>query len=184
EVPIVAEASRESEAGLFLERMRSLEIGEYYSQELVMKRSTDFYVPNVLRRLPGVSLLSGRYISIRGMGERYNAFAFWAAYPAWLTYDASFGEIEQLITTLLGRVEVRKFWTPELLGHFGGGMVDFQLPTTGGNSLQVAFTSEVDIGGIGRAYPLFRGPVKEPLPSDFPPPAAVIASENQGNPTA
>ncbi|MCS6790940.1 MAG: hypothetical protein NZ580_08185, partial [Bacteroidia bacterium] len=102
----------------------------------------------------------------------------------WLTYDASFGEIEQLITTLLGRVEVRKFWTPELLGHFGGGMVDFQLPTTGGNSLQVAFTSEVDIGGIGRAYPLFRGPVKEPLPSDFPPPAAVIASENQGNPTA
>ncbi|RMF53799.1 MAG: hypothetical protein D6750_00535, partial [Bacteroidetes bacterium] len=119
-VIVIAEAARESEAGIFLERLRSLEIGELYSQEAILKRSTDFYVPNALRRMPGVSLLSGRFVSIRGLSERYNSFAFWAAYPAWTRYDGTFGEVEELITTLLGRVEVRKSWTPDLLGHFGG----------------------------------------------------------------
>ncbi|MCS6790282.1 MAG: carboxypeptidase-like regulatory domain-containing protein [Bacteroidia bacterium] len=184
EVSILEEASRESEAGLFLERLRSLEIGELYSQELVMKRSTDFYVPNVLRRLPGVSILGGRYITIRGMGERYNAFAFWAAYPAWLSYDASFGELEQLITTLLGKIEVRKFWTPELLGHFGGGMVDFQLPAATDDGLQISYTAEVDGNAIFRRFPKFRTPLRSPLSPDFPTPSEVIASENNGRPTA
>ncbi|MEN2992660.1 MAG: carboxypeptidase-like regulatory domain-containing protein [Bacteroidia bacterium] len=184
EVPIVAEAARETEAGLFLERLRALEIAELYSQELIMKRSTDFYVPNVLRRLPGVSLLSGRYISIRGMGERYNAFAFWAAYPAWLNYDATFSEIEQLITTLLGRVEVRKFWTPELLGHFGGGMVDFQLPQTTSEGLQIAYTTEWDFTAVGRRFPRFSSPLRSPIPAGFPPPHTIQASENNGVPTS
>ncbi|MCX7652833.1 MAG: hypothetical protein N2200_08225 [Bacteroidia bacterium] len=182
EVRIVTDIQRESEAGVFLERLRSLEIGELYSQELIMKRSTDFYVPNVLRRLPGVSLLSGRFVSIRGMGERYNAFAFWAAYPAWLNYDASFGELDQLITTLLGRVEVRKFWTPELLGHFGGGMVDFQLPTASNEGWQISFTTEADAGAVGRPFAYLKAPIMRPLPADFPPPREIRASENNGSP--
>lgn len=183
-VQIIADAERETEAAVFLERIRSLEIGESYSQELIMRRSTDFYVPNVLRRLPGVSLLSGRFISIRGIGERYNAFAFWSAYPAWLSYDASFGEVEQLITTLLGRVEVRKFWTPELLGHFGGGMVDFQLPSAGQSGMQVAFTTEGDLGAVGRPFARYRSPIRSPIPDDFPSPAVIQASENEGRPLA
>ncbi|MCX8112568.1 MAG: hypothetical protein N3E49_05155 [Bacteroidia bacterium] len=182
EVQIVSDIQRESETGAFIERLRSLEIGELYSQELIMKRSTDFYAPNVLRRLPGVSLLSGRFVSIRGMGERYNAFAFWAAYPAWLNYDASFGELDQLITTLLGRIEVRKFWTPELLGHFGGGMVDFQLPTASTEGWQISFTTEADAGALGRPFASLRSPLKSPLPSDFPPPRVIQASENRGVP--
>jgi len=182
EVQIISDAARESEVGVYLQRLRSLEIGELYSQELIMKRSTDFYVPNVLRRLPGVSLLSGRFVSIRGMGEKYNAFAFWAAYPAWLSYDASFGELEQLITTLLGRVEVRKFWTPELLGHFGGGMVDFQLPTSSNEGLQVSFTSEIDAGAIGQKFAYLKAPFRSPIPGDFPSPATIQASENNGRP--
>lgn len=182
EVSIVEEADRATESGLFIERLRALEIAELYSQELIMKRSTDFYVPNVLRRLPGVSLLSGRYVSIRGLGERYNAFAFWAAYPAWLSYDASFGELEHLITTLLGRVEVRKFWTPELLGHFGGGMVDFQLPRATETGWQIAYTTEVDAQATGRPFYAFTLPFREPLPADFPEPATVQASENSGRP--
>jgi hypothetical protein len=39
--------------------------------------------------------------------------------------------VNELVSTLLGRVEIRKVWTPELLGHFGGGMIDFQLPEGG-----------------------------------------------------
>ncbi|MCS6790536.1 MAG: TonB-dependent receptor [Bacteroidia bacterium] len=181
-VQIVGEVQKETEAAIFLERMRSLEIGELYSQEQIAQRSTDFYVPNVLRRLPGVSLLSGRFVSIRGFSERYNAFAFSGVYPAWLSYDGSFLDIDQILSTLLGKVEVRKFWTPELLGHFGGGLIDLQLHTAASEALQVAWTSEIDFWAVGRHFPRFRRPWRAPLPADFPSPAIVQASENEGNP--
>ncbi|MDW8016009.1 MAG: outer membrane beta-barrel protein, partial [Bacteroidia bacterium] len=182
-VQIVAEVDKETEAGVFVERLRQLEIGELYSQEQIAKRSTDFYVPNVLRRLPGVSLLSGRFISLRGLAERYNAFAFGDCYPAWLTYDGSFLEVEQLLSNLLGKIEVRKFWTPELLGHFGGGLVDMHFPTGGGKGLQVSFTSEIDFQTIGRPFPYFRR-LRKPIPANFPSPAAIRTSENNGRPLA
>ncbi|MCS7297717.1 MAG: hypothetical protein RMK19_00335 [Bacteroidia bacterium] len=181
-VPVIAEADKETETGAFIERLRSLEIGEIYSQELILKRSGDFYIPNVLRRLPGVSLLGGRYISIRGMGERYNAYAFGAAYPSWISYDASFGEVDHLVSNLLGRIEVRKFWTPELLGHFGGGMVDFQLPSASSDGFQLSYTVEADASIIGRKFARFSPPLRDPIPSDFPSPSAIISSENGGKP--
>jgi hypothetical protein len=56
-VEIVEEADRATEAAVAVERLRSLEFGEAYTAERIMKQTTDFYVPNVLRRLPGVSLL-------------------------------------------------------------------------------------------------------------------------------
>lgn len=119
-VEIVSEMNRETEAAVAVERLRRLEFSETYTSEQIMKRTTDFYTPNVLRRLPGVSILSGRFVSLRGLGERYNAVAFWAAYPSWLRYDASMPFVNELVSNLLGRMEIRKVWTPELLGHFGG----------------------------------------------------------------
>ncbi len=175
-VEIVEEMSRETEAAVAVERLRSLEFGESYTAENIMKRTTDFYVPNVLRRLPGVSLLSGRWISVRGLGERYNAFAFWAAYPAWLRYDVSMPAINEIVSTLLGRVEVRKAWTPELLGHFGGGMIDFQLPESGEEGLTIALTGEIGSWGLGRRYPTVRGDWKRCSNEALPDPAEVQAS--------
>jgi hypothetical protein len=130
-VEIVEEADKATEAAVAVERLRSLEFGESYTSERIMRQTTDFYVPNVLRRLPGVNLLSGRWVSVRGLTERYNAFTFGMAYPGWLRYDGSMSVNQDLVSTLLGRVEVRKVWTPELLGHFGGGLINYQLPEGG-----------------------------------------------------
>ncbi len=182
EVQIVGEMDRETEAAVAVERLRSLEFGESYTAENIMKRTTDFYVPNVLRRLPGVSILSGRWISIRGLGERYNAFAFWAAYPAWLRYDASMPAINEVVSTLLGRVDVRKVWTPELLGHFGGGMIDFQLPESGEEGLTVAFTGEIGSWGLGQRYPVIRGNWKRWNNEALPDPAEVQATAPDDRP--
>ncbi len=181
-VEIVSEVGRETEAAVALERLRSLEIGESYTAEQIMKRTTDFYVPNVLRRLPGVSLLSGRWVSLRGLGERYNAFAFWAAYPTWLRYDASMPAINEIVSTLLGRVEIRKVWTPELLGHFGGGMIDFQLPEGGEKGFSVALTGEMGSWGLGQPYPTVRGNWNRWANTDLPDPAILQATAPQDRP--
>lgn len=181
-VIITAVAERESEAGAFIERLHSLEIGEIYTQELISQRSADFYLPNALRRLPGISLLTGRYLCIRGLGERYNALAFGNAYLSPLSYDASLMEVQHMITSLAGSVEVRKFWTPDLPSHFGGGIVNIHLPQGGKERLQVAFTSEVDAGAIGRRFPRFPQPWTDAVPQNFPSPAQIQASENNGRP--
>ncbi len=181
-VEIVAEMNRETEAAVAVERLRSMEISESYTAEQIMKRTTDFYVPNVLRRLPGVTLLTGRWVTLRGLGERYNAFAFWAAYPTWLRYDASMPAINEIVSTLLGRIEIRKVWTPELLGHFGGGMIDFQLPEGGEEGLSIALTGEMGSWGLGQRYPVVRGNWNRWDNTNLPDPAVIQASAPQDRP--
>lgn len=183
-VEIVEEADRATEAAVAVERLRSLEFGEAYTAERIMRQTTDFYVPNLLRRLPGISLLTGRWVSVRGLTERYNAFAFGMAYPGWLRYDGSMSINQELVSTLLGRVEVRKVWTPELLGHFGGGLVDFQLPEGGSEGLSVALTGEIGSWGIGQRYPVVRGSWAQWENRDLPDPALIQASAPGDRPTA
>jgi hypothetical protein len=183
-VEIVEEADRATEAAVAVERLRSLEFGEAYTAERIMRQTTDFYVPNVLRRLPGISLLTGRWVSVRGLTERYNAFAFGMAYPGWLRYDGSMSINQELVSTLLGRVEVRKVWTPELLGHFGGGLVDFQLPEGGLEGLSVALTGEIGSWGIGQRYSVVRGSWAQWENRDLPDPALIQASAPGDRPTA
>ncbi len=180
-VEIVAEAGRETEASVVVERLRSLELGEVYTAQRIMRMTTDFYGPMTLRRIPGVSLLSGRFITLRGLGERYNAIAFYGAYPLWLRYDGKMPVVDQLITTLLGRIEIRKFWTPELIGHFGGGVIDLQLPEgTGEEGLFVSYTAEAALWSVGRPSAYVKSPWRYPVSKDFPPSEAVISSYNQG----
>jgi hypothetical protein len=183
-VEIVEDADRATEAAVAVERLRSLEFGEAYTAERIMRQTTDFYVPNVLRRLPGISLLTGRWVSVRGLAERYNAFAFGMAYPGWLRYDGSMSINQALVSTLLGRVEVRKVWTPELLGHFGGGLVDFQLPEGGSEGLSVALTGEIGSWGIGQRYSVVRGSWAQWENRDLPDPALIQASAPGDRPTA
>lgn len=176
-IQIVADLDRESEAGAFVERLRSLEIGETYTQELISKRSTDFYLLYALRRLPGVSLLMGRFLSIRGLPERFNALSLGMGYLSPLSYDATLQEFDLFITSLWGQVEVRKFWTPDLPGHFGGGLLTLRMPTGSTDGLQVGLTSEIDIQSVGKPFPYIPKPFQAPIPSDFPSPGAVQASE-------
>jgi len=91
-------------------------------------------------------------------------------------------EVQHLITNLAGYVEVRKFWTPDLPSHFGGGIVNIHLPQRGKERLQVAFTSEVDAGAVGRRFPRFPQPWTDAVPPNFPSPAQLQASENNGRP--
>jgi hypothetical protein len=183
-VEIVEEADRATEAAVAVERLRSLEFGEAYTAERIMRQTTDFYVPNLLRRLPGISLLTGRWVSVRGLAERYNAFAFGMAYPGWLRYDGSMSINQELVSTLLGRVEVRKVWTPDLLGHFGGGLVDYQLPEGGSEGLSVALTGEIGSWGIGQRYSVVRGSWAQWENRDLPDPALIQASAPGDRPTA
>jgi hypothetical protein len=183
-VEIVEEADRATEAAVAVERLRSLEFGEAYTAERIMRQTTDFYVPNVLRRLPGISLLTGRWVSVRGLAERYNAFAVGMAYPGWLRYDGSMSINQELVSTLLGQVEVRKVWTPELLGHFGGGLVDFQLPEGGSEGLSVALTGEIGSWGIGQRYSVVRGSWAQWENRDLPDPALIQATAPGDRPTA
>jgi hypothetical protein len=106
------------------------------------------------------------------------------AYPGWLRYDGSMSINQELVSTLIGRVEVRKVWTPELLGHSGGGLVDFQLPEGGSEGLSVALTGEIGSWGIGRRYPVVRGSWAQWENRDLPDPALIQASAPGDRPTA
>lgn len=92
------------------------------SAEQIMK-SQDRDAAEVVRRIPGVTVVDNRFINIRGLNERYNTV--WlndAVAPSSETDRKSFS-FDIIPSNLLDRVLIFKTASPELPGDFAGGMV-------------------------------------------------------------
>jgi len=92
------------------------------SAEQILK-SQDRDAAEVVRRIPGVTIIDNRFINIRGLNERYNTV--WlndAVAPSSETDRKSFS-FDIVPSNLLDRVLIFKTPSPELPGDFAGGMV-------------------------------------------------------------
>ena len=92
------------------------------SAEQILK-SQDRDAAEVVRRIPGVTVIDNRFINIRGLNERYNTV--WlndAIAPSSETDRKSFS-FDIIPSNLLDRVLIFKTPSPELPGDFAGGMV-------------------------------------------------------------
>lgn len=92
------------------------------SAEQILK-SQDRDAAEVVRRIPGVTIVDNRFINIRGLNERYNTV--WlndAVAPSSETDRKSFS-FDIVPSNLLDRILIFKTPSAELPGDFAGGMV-------------------------------------------------------------
>jgi len=113
------------------------------SQELVNERISDSYVSDVLgadtisrlgdstvasalRRVPGLSLVSDKYVYIRGLGERYSATSLNGAQVPSPDLTRNVIPLDIFPTAIVESLRVQKAWSPDLPANFGGGSVDIR----------------------------------------------------------
>lgn len=113
------------------------------SQELVNERINDSYVSDVLgadtisrlgdstvasalRRVPGLSLVSDKYVYIRGLGERYSATSLNGAQVPSPDLTRNVIPLDIFPTAIVESLRVQKAWSPDLPANFGGGSVDIR----------------------------------------------------------
>ena len=95
--------------------------------EVDFAQTGDSEVTGILQRVTGLSLVSGKYVYVRGLGGRYS----------YATLDGSLipspeplrrvVPLDLFPTSLLGGVLVQKTYSPKFQGEFGGGLVELRL---------------------------------------------------------
>ncbi|MDC7684189.1 TonB-dependent receptor [Asticcacaulis sp. BYS171W] len=91
-----------------------------------LKRTGDDNAAAALTRVAGLSIVEGKFIYVRGLGERYSsALLNGAPLPSPEPLQRVV-PLDLFPASLLGRVSVQKTYSAEFPGEFGGGVVDLQ----------------------------------------------------------
>ncbi len=115
-------------ATLLAERADSSDVLDSVSAE-EMSRRGDGSAASALKRVTGLTVVGGRYVYVRGLGERYSMTTLNGATLPSPEPDKRVVPLDLFPTAVLESVVIQKTFSPAVQGEFGGGLV--QLRTRG-----------------------------------------------------
>lgn len=140
EVTVTAEAKRNTENAMIAQQRQSLVIQTGVSAQQI-SRTNDKDASEVIRRVPGVSIIDEKYVMVRGLSQRYNNV--WlnnSAVPASEADSRAFS-FDVIPSSQLDNLLIVKSPSPEYPADFTGGFILIQtkdVPTK--NSFQVGMS--------------------------------------------
>ncbi|WP_378411337.1 TonB-dependent receptor [Rhodocytophaga aerolata] len=151
-------------------------------------RSMDRDAAQVMMRVPGITIQDNRFISIRGVSERYNQVMINNAIAPSTEIDVRSFSFDLIPSNMIERMLVYKSGTADLPGDFAGGVIKLftqssvnenftNISLSGGfrvgttlNDFQQSKTSSTDFLGFDNGF--------RKLPSDFPANLNDVSGEN------
>lgn len=123
-----------------------------------LARTGDSNAAQALTRLTGLSVVSGRYVYVRGLGDRYSAALLnGSALPSPDPLRRQV-PLDLFPSNILSGATVQKTFSPNYPGEFGGGIIDLR---TLSNPDSPFLTLKLGTGGntasTGKAAPVYRG---------------------------
>jgi outer membrane receptor protein involved in Fe transport len=113
-----------TDSALMLSRQQAGVIGDAISAAQI-SRSPDGNSGDALKRVPGLTVNDGKYVFVRGIGDRYNVTEVNGVQMSGANVDRdrkSFN-FDMVPSNLLSNITVIKQATPDLPGDFAGGLV-------------------------------------------------------------
>ncbi len=121
-VVVTAEYKRSSVEAIIAKQKATVSMIDGLSGDMI-KKTSDNNVAQTLKRIVGVNVSKGKYVVIRGMGERYNNVELnGASMPSTEPNRRNFA-FDVLPTAIVDNVVVAKTFTPDMQGEFSGGLV-------------------------------------------------------------
>ncbi len=122
-VTVTGQAQRRDDQAAYLdERRASAQVTETLSSEQI-SRAGDSDTGAALRRVTGLSLVSGKYVYIRGLGERYSSVLLNGAQIPSPDPTRRVVPLDLFPTEMLEGVVVQKSYSPDMPGEFAGGTI-------------------------------------------------------------
>lgn len=122
-VTITAKAKESSEAGALIAMKNATVVTDGLSAQTFTKVG-DSDLGGAIKRVTGVTVQDGKYVYVRGLGDRYTKSLLNGMALPGLDPDANAVQIDIFPTAVLENVNVYKAFSPELNGDFAGGLVD------------------------------------------------------------
>ncbi len=149
EVVVTADAVRNSGASLLRERQRASAVSDAIAADEIA-RSGAGNAADALERVTGASVVGGRYVYIRGLGDRYvNTQLNGASLPS-SDPNRNAVPLDLFPSDLLDNIVTTKTFTPDQPGSFTGGNVNINTQAfpdrlTFGFSASGAYNAEVSL---------------------------------------
>ena len=123
EVTITAEMLNTTEEALLTVKKRSPNMLDGISSAN-FRRIGDSDAASAIKRVPGVSVEEGKYVYVRGLGDRYTKSTLNGMEIPGLDPDRNSIQMDMFPTSLLDNIIVVKTFTADLPADFTGGIVD------------------------------------------------------------
>lgn len=174
EVTVTARAATDSDAGLLSTQRKSVAVQDGLSSEYLGK-SGDGNIASAMRRITGVSLLNGKDVFVRGLGNRYSNVQLNGALVPSTNPNKKEAPVDLVSSGLIDNIVVQKTYTPDQPGEFSGGSVQittkefpdskqFSLSYTTGLNSESTFGRSLSSTGSSLRFPGY-GNGKRYLPS-------------------
>ena len=125
EVVITAKRDQASSVTLFNKKRNSINSIDGVSVDLI-KRTGDPNVAAAMQRITGVTVEGGKYVYVRGLGDRYSKSTLNGSEIPSLDPSRNTVQMDIFPSNLIDNVIVYKNFTPDLPGNFSGGLIDIK----------------------------------------------------------
>lgn len=123
EVVVEARSLENTEGALLRKRQKSISVSDAISAEAI-SRSGSGDAAGAMAKVTGASVVAGKYVYIRGLGDRYSSTQLnGSALPSADPDKQSF-QLDLFPSNLLDNIVTTKTFTPDKPGSFTGGLVD------------------------------------------------------------
>ncbi|MFK7845159.1 MAG: TonB-dependent receptor [Rhodothermales bacterium] len=137
EVIVEARALENTEGALLRERQKSVSVSDAISAEAI-SRSGSGDAASAMTRVTGASVVAGKYVYIRGLGDRYSSTQLNGSTLPSADPDKQSFQLDLFPSNLLDNIVTTKTFTPDKPGNFTGGLVN-----VGTKNYPEAFTFQV-----------------------------------------
>ncbi len=144
EIIVTADVVQSNEAGLLSIQRKSIPVQDGISFEEISKGS-DGNVGSAMKKVAGVSVVGGKDIYVRGLGNRYsNVQLNGAAIPS-TNPNKKEAPVDILSSGIVENIIVQKTFTPDQSGEFSGGSVQIvtkEFPND--RNLGISYSTEIN----------------------------------------
>ena len=128
EVVVEARAVQNTEANLLRVRARAIQVSDAISAEAI-SRSGSGDAAAAMTKVTGASVVGGKYVYIRGLGDRYTSTTLNGSTLPSADPDRKAFQLDLFPSSLLENIVTVKTFTPDKPGDFSGGLVDVATKT-------------------------------------------------------
>jgi hypothetical protein len=145
-VVIAAKALTNTEASLLAKRQKSVAVSDAISAEEISKSGSGD-AASAMKKVTGASVVGGKYVYIRGLGERYSSTMLNGAELPSADPDKKSFQLDLIPGNMLNNINTIKTFTPDKPGSFTGGLVDVTLKSYP-EKLSLSLSSSVGYNSI------------------------------------
>lgn len=155
----VVEAKRIESSEVFILRNRknASAVSDGISSEQI-SRTTDSNAAEALTRVTGLSVVSGQYVFVRGLGERYSQTQVNGSVVASPETNKRVMPMDMFAASVLENMVVEKTYTPDKPAEFAGGVVNLATRDfPGQKTWSVSMGTGYNASTTGKTFRTYRG---------------------------